>query len=44
MNFKNKVLKFVKKIPTGKFLTYKKVAQKIKNPENFDLKRYLLLY
>jgi L-threonylcarbamoyladenylate synthase len=32
MNFKNKVLKVVKKIPAGKFLTYKKVAQKIKNP------------
>ncbi len=35
MSFKEKVLKIVRKIPKGKVLTYKKVAELAKNPRAF---------
>ena len=35
MLFKERVLKIVKKIPRGKVLTYKKVAELAKNPRAF---------
>lgn len=35
MNFKERVLKIVRKIPRGKVLTYKKVAELAKNPRAF---------
>ncbi len=35
MSFKERVLKIVKKIPRGKVLTYKKVAELAKNPRAF---------
>ncbi len=35
MNFRERVLKIVRKIPRGKVLTYKKVAELAKNPRAF---------